>query len=245
MSDLPIYGPLPNPSTQQGHGFQLNPETGDAIDFADDEGDGGLAIQPRPKRIGRIPSKMGDTLPFYYKAWGLRHKYRPFDEVFEMDRWLTDIHSCLTNLELHVVKSELASARLPLTRAEYQSALSTYALVRTTGWSRGEALSHVEFLYNLSSRRSKVRAYRYHKLDTTDVADETDDKTNMDDWVAERIIWWRRGIRGREYLVKWVGHLPTDNTWVPARELKNRKTLIARFKAAERSRPLPSVGGLG
>jgi Chromo (CHRromatin Organisation MOdifier) domain len=54
-----------------------------------------------------------------------------------------------------------------------------------------------------------------------------------EEWEVEAIVDHRPASRGREpsYLVKWVGFLSHENSWLPARQLSNAKDLLAAYQS--------------
>ena len=62
---------------------------------------------------------------------------------------------------------------------------------------------------------------------------ETKEKKRIEgEWEVEKIIKEKKGSKGREYLVKWLGYGEEDNSWVDGKELEGSE-LVREFEQSE------------
>jgi hypothetical protein len=57
------------------------------------------------------------------------------------------------------------------------------------------------------------------------------DVDGLEEYEVEKLLAHRHSGRQREFLVKWVGYGPEENTWEPLKHLKNCPEVLAEYYA--------------
>jgi hypothetical protein len=78
--------------------------------------------------------------------------------------------------------------------------------------------------------------------DTIYITPRLDIEVYEEEFEPERIIDRKRIDGENKYLIKWKGYTNADNTWEPARHLKNSPQLLRKFHEATRHKKNPPSG---
>lgn len=76
-------------------------------------------------------------------------------------------------------------------------------------------------------------------LDVEEIQEDTEDEKSMN-FVVEAVVNERGSGRNKQYLVKWYGYPPSENTWEPADHVSHLPLLIEAFKARKSRTTDPS-----